>query len=177
MNDSDISATIEVPDVFEERCTFMIEIGPKKQASLMHGVGFDYGLYSAIARIVKTGDIPDNISDHFICGMPRAGHFDFRQVDRANAELEFHRLSRPGMVPVLRESSGAYVALAAVPMRISPHLSVEFNRKDLRAEQISFDYERQPSHNVRFLIHDKGGRNKRDDLRVHINSIELSAEC
>jgi hypothetical protein len=61
-------------------------------------------------------------------------------------------------------------------MRVPPKLKVGFNRADLQAEQIPFENLQPPTHKVRFWICDKGGRNKKDDLRSHITSVELDAE-
>jgi len=61
-------------------------------------------------------------------------------------------------------------------MRTAPKLKIGFDRDDLKIEIIPFEPLVEPTHKVRFWICDKGGRNKKDDLRQHIKSIELNAE-
>jgi hypothetical protein len=174
----DAVASLEIPEDISSRISFALEIGPKGSMPETFGVALNYEIYSAIVRVIPTsGDLPANLVDHFITGMPTAGAFNSAQNDPENAELAFHRAIHGSEIstPIFREDSGAYVVLAGQPMRVPPKLKVSFNRSDLRAEQISFDYSRQPSHKVRFWIYDKGGRNKKDDLRRHITSIELDA--
>jgi hypothetical protein len=64
---------------------------------------------------------------------------------------------------------------ALVPMARAPVLKIGFNRPDLSIEIIACETPTQPTHKVRFWIRDRGGRNKADDLRKHVVSIELDA--
>jgi len=171
----DIEDSLEFEDV-SERINFLIEIGPKGTRPKTYGVVLDREVYSTVVRPVSSPiEIPDIRVDHFISMMPSAGLFDAAQTDPANAELAFYRAVHGNAHVIFREGSGAYVINATVPMRIPPKLKVTFNRNDLRIEQIDFDYYHQPSHKVRFWICDKGGRNKKDDFRSHITSIELDS--
>jgi hypothetical protein len=171
----DISASLEIPEDVSERINFLIEIGPKGTQPETFGVALNYEVYSALVRVIPSLIISDVLVDYFITMMPPAGVFDAAQTDPESAELAFYRAAYGGVPAIYRENSGAYVTLAAVPMRIPPKLKVSFNRNDPRIEQIAFDYHDQPSYKVRFWICDKGGRNNKDDLRSHIISIELDS--
>jgi len=173
----DAAATLDIPEEVAQRITFALEIGPKPQEPSSFGVALNYEIYSAVIRVVHIS-IPgsETMLDHFISGMPLATPYAGRQLDKAEAEIAFHQRANPNVPPIFREESGAYVVLARVRMRASPLLKVNFDRSDLKIEQIRFDHHAQPSHKVRFWIHDKGGRNKKDDLREHILSVELDAE-
>jgi hypothetical protein len=171
----DVAATLEIPEDISVRISFAIEVGPKPQQPQTFGVALNYEIYSTIVRMIPTPlALPLEMTEHFICGMPKVGPFDNRQIDKANAELEFYRAAH-GNAHVFREDGGAYVVLAAVPMRIPPKLNIRFNREDLHIEQIPFDHQSQPSHKVRFWICDRGGRNKKHDLLSHITSVVLDA--
>ena len=172
----DVAGTLELPEDVSTRITFVIEIGPNPQAPQTFGLALNYELYSIVVRIIPTPvALPPEQADHFLSGMPASGAFDKPQTDKARAELAFYQAVHGNAPPILREDSGAYVALAAVPMREAPKLKIGFDRADLCVEQIPFDYATQPTHKVRFWICDKGGRNKNDDLRDHITSVELDA--
>ena len=77
---------------------------------------------------------------------------------------------------MFRENSGACILFATTLMRVAPRLKVHFDRDDLRAQVVPFGTTDEPTHKVRFWILDKGGKNKRNDLRRHIVSAELDAE-
>jgi hypothetical protein len=174
----EIAATLDIPEDVSSRISFAIEIGPKPQTPQTFGVALNYELYSAIVRAIETPlALPSEMSDHFIAGMPKVGLFDKRQTDKANAELAFYKAAHPNAPHIFREEkSGAYVVLAAVPMRVPPKLEIDFNRDDLYVEQIPFGRLAEPTHKVRFWICDTGGSNKKDDLRKHIKSAVLDAE-
>jgi hypothetical protein len=172
----DTAATLEFPDGISERLTFFLEIGPKPQQSSTYGAAFDYELYSVVARLEAPGVWPPELVDHFIHGMPASGPFGSRQIDKATAELEFYQRIHGRTALVFREDKGgAYVAMAMVPMARAPNLLIGFNRPDLSIEIIPYETPTRPTHKVRFWIRDKGGRNKTEDLRKHIVSIELDA--
>jgi len=114
------------------------------------------------------------LANHFIHGMYEKGQFEARQTDKGGAELAFHQRIHGQSPMVFREAgSGAYVAFALAPMAGPPQLTITFNRRNRHIEQIPFDGQHQPTHKVRFWVCDKGGKNKRDDLREHITSIRL----
>jgi hypothetical protein len=173
----DTAATLEIPEDVFERITFAIEIGPKPQQPATFGVALNYELYSAIVRLAPNPSLPPELSEHFIHGMLTEGRFDERQIDKANAELAFYQRIHGRSVFIFREDrGGAYVIMAVVPMARTPKLNIGFDRNDLRIEVIPFEKHREPTHKVRFWICDKGGRNKKDDLRKHVTSVELNAE-
>lgn len=171
-------AILDIPEQLSERIHFVLEVGPTPQSPQTFGFSLNYELYSIVARVIPLfpTPLPDELVEHFVSGMPRVGVFENRQADPASAELDFYRAVHSGAPPIFREASGAYVMLAAVPMRVTPRLEVQFDRADLRIEQIGFGKAVQPSHKVRFWICDRGGRNKVDDLRQHIVSAALDAE-
>lgn len=172
---SDTTGELEVPDEITGRLNFAIEIAPKGHTAMpSYGVSLGYELYSLVVRFIEFGT-PEAMKDHFVEASPVAGHFAEKQMGIPEAEIEFYRTAYPGVPPVFREDGGAYVVMAAVPMRVPPKLLVEFARSDLTAEQISIDGS-LPTHKVKFWIRDKGGRNKNDDLRPAITSIALDAE-
>jgi hypothetical protein len=122
-------------------------------------------------------EITEPVSEHFISITPRKGLYESRQMDPPEAELAFYYTIHGHRPLIFRENSGAYIALAPRAIMRHPTLKMSFNRTDLRAEQIQFDHgKNQPPHKVRFLIHDKGGRNRREDLREHILSYSLDAD-
>lgn len=173
----EVAATLEIPEHVTQRLTFVIEIGPQPQQPETYGVALNYELYSAVVRMVSTSlNLPPEMTDHFVHGMPTIGQFNSQQIDKVSAELEFYQRIHGRSAFVFREDKGgAYVAMAIVPMAKTPKLKITFDRDDLDVEIISFEYT-QPNHKVRFWIRDKGGRNKKDDLRRHITSVELNAE-
>jgi hypothetical protein len=173
----DAVAILNIPEDVSERISFAVELSPAPQQPITYGVALNYEIYSAIVRVMPTGNIAPELAEHFIHGMPRAGQFDKRQIDKANAELAFYQRIHGRTPIVFREDrGGAYVLLAVVPMRTAPKLKIGFDRDDLKIEIIPFEPLVEPTHKVRFWICDKGGRNKKDDLRQHIKSIELNAE-
>jgi hypothetical protein len=115
------------------------------------------------------------MGDHFVHGMPSVGPFEQRQTDRVSAELGFYQRIHGRGAFIFREEGGAYVAMAIVPMVKPPKLTIGFDRPDLRLELIPYDLGKDPPHKVRFWICDKGGRNRIEDLRRHIRSVELDA--
>jgi hypothetical protein len=173
----DLAGILEIPEEVSERLTFALEIGPKPQEPSTYGVALHYELYSLVVRLEATGFWPSELVDHFIHGMPVSGQFQARQIDRASAELEFYQRIHGRTAFIFREDrGGAYIAMAVVPMVRAPTLKIGFNRPDLSIEIIPYEIPTQPTHKVRFWIRDKGGRNRRDDLRKHIASVELNAE-
>jgi hypothetical protein len=176
-NRYDAVATLEIPDGVSERITFIIELGPVPQQPASYGVALNYELYSAIVRVVPAGTWPPELAEHFIHGMPGVGQFEKQQVDKASAELGFYQRIHGRSLFVFREDKGGvYVLLTVVPMAKVPKLKIGFDRDDLCVEIIPFEQNKEPTHKLRFWICDKGGRNKKDDLRKHITSIELDSE-
>lgn len=174
---NDAVAILEIPEHVSERLTFVLELGPQPQQPVTFGVALNYEIYSAVVRLVPNFlNLPTEMVDHFIHGMPVKGQFDKRQTDKATAELGFHQRIHGQASLVFREDSGAYVLLAEGPMLRAPQLTITFDKPDLRIELIPFDQVTRPTHKVRFWICDKGGRNRTSDLRNQIKSIELSAE-
>jgi len=172
----DVQAIFEVPDNITERLTFVVEIGPQPQQPQSIGIGLNYELYSLIVRVVPSPKLPPEITaEHFVCAMANTGLKE--PIDKAAAELKFYQRIHGQSAFVFREDrGGAYVAMAIVPMAKPPKLSIGFNRPDLRIEIIAFEKDKAPTHKVRFWICDKGGRNKTEDLRQHIISVELDAQ-
>lgn len=173
----DTIAILDFPEGVSERVTFFLEVAPRPSPALeTFGISLNYELYSAIIRLGTSPGLSAAMADHFAHGMPSSGEFEKRQIDKASAELAFHqRIHGRGLI-VFREASGAYVLLTMQPMFRPPGLKMAFNRDGLSIESIPFEQGPDPKHKVRFLICDKGGRNRKDDLRGHIASIELSAE-
>jgi hypothetical protein len=173
----DVAATLQFPDEVSERLTFVMEIGPKPLEPSTEGVALHYELYSVVIRLEPTGPWPAELTDQFIHGMPTSGPFEARQIDKASAELGFYQSIHGRTAIIFREDNGgAYIAMAIVPMARAPTLKIGFNRSDLSIETIPYATPNQPTHKVRFWIRDKGGRNRLDDLRKHIVSVELNAE-
>jgi hypothetical protein len=168
-------ATLEVDEGVTERITFSLEIGPAPQTPKTFGVSLDYELYSLVVRVEQALTYPPEITNHFIHGMYSKGMFETRQADPGSAELNFHQQIHGRSPIIFRERSGAYVALGAVPMARPPQLILKFNRDDLYIAQVPFDGTHQPTHKVRFWICDKGGKNRVDDLRMHITSMTLES--
>jgi hypothetical protein len=170
----DVEAKLEFPEDIQERLTFILELGPKPQEPQSFGIGLNYELYSAVVRLVPNPNLPAELSEHFVAAMGDTGLQN--QVDKGAAELEFYQRIHGRRAFVFREDKGgAYTAMAIVPMARPPRLTVGFNRPDLRIEIIPFEEGKIPKHKVRFWICDQGGRNKSDDLRQHITSVELDA--
>ncbi|WP_400766245.1 hypothetical protein [Methylosinus sporium] len=170
-------ALFEIPEGFVQRLTFQIEVGPKPQTPPSDGVTFNYEIYAVTIRLVPHAlHITNELTDHFIYGMPERGLFAERQAEKSEAELAFYRNAIGELPIIMREDSGSYVLFAQVPMRIAPKPIVEFDRDDLKIELIPFQSLTQPSHKLRFWICDIGGRNKVDDLRKHIRRFTLDAE-
>lgn len=169
-------AVLEFPENVSERITFVLELGPKPQQPQSFGVALNYELYSAVARIVPNSTWPPEITaEHFVYAMLHTGMQT--PVDKAAAELEFYQRIHGRSAFIFREDKGgAYVAMAVMPMVKSPKLAIGFSRPDLRIEIIPFEEGKAPTHKVRFWICDKGGRNKTEDLRRYITSVELNAE-
>ncbi|MFF8802792.1 MULTISPECIES: hypothetical protein [unclassified Methylobacterium] len=175
---SDVSALIDVGSEENTRLTFTMSIGPKiAQLSNKEYIEINYEIYRLIVIPAKLPlAIPREQSEYFICGMPRVGEFQTRQIDKTQAELDFYKSINPDVPQIYREPGGAYVVFAQTPMARSPHFAVRFNRPDLKAEMIPFTSKNEINHKVRFWIFDKGGKNKIDDLRKHILSYTLDAE-
>ena len=176
---ADVVAALDLPDDFDSRADFAIIVGPKRLADGIGGIGVttNYELYF-VATVVSPQLAPaPEFNGHFLYALPSARLFDKARITSSEAELNFYKIAYPNIPPIFRERSGAYVTHAEVPMRVSPKLFVIFDRADLSIEQTKFDNSRmQPTHKVRFWINDKGGRNKNDDLRIHILSVTLDAE-
>ncbi|HZE54222.1 MAG TPA: hypothetical protein VE111_13275 [Bradyrhizobium sp.] len=171
----DTEATLEIPENFQERLTFAIELGFSPQEPQSFGVGLNYELYSVVVRVVPNPNFPAEISEHFVSEMGNSGLQN--QVDIASAELAFFQRIHGRTALVFREDSGeAYIMMAPAPMVRPPKLTIEFKRPDLRIEIIPFSESKKPTHKVRFYICDRGGRNKTEDLRQYITSIQLDAE-
>jgi hypothetical protein len=170
----DAEALLEIPENVLERITFIIEVGPKPQVPSSFGVGLNYELYSIVVRVVPNPTFPPEVQPHFITAMANTGAQE--KVNKAAAELAFYQTIHGRDALIFREDrGGAYVALAAVPMAKPPKLTITFSKPDLRVEIIPFDEGQEPIHKVRFWICDKGGRNKTEDLRGYITSVELDA--
>jgi hypothetical protein len=171
----DGTAILEIPENVSERITFLIEIGPSPQQPQSFGVGLNYELYSLVARVVPNPNFPAEIkAEHFVAAMSDAGTQG--PIDKALAELSYYQRIHGNTAFVFREDKGgAYIAMAIVPMAKPPKLTITFNRPDLKIEIIPFEG-RPPTHKVRFWICDKGGRNRTEDLRKFISSVELNAE-
>jgi hypothetical protein len=174
----DVSVVFELPSGEEERLNFVVDLAPSAPKTLeTYGVALTYEVYSAIVRLVPNFPIriPSDMSEHFVYGAPSVGAVNSRQVGIAEAELNFHNKVHGPNPPIFRERGGAYVVLAAVPMRVPPRLAIRFDRTDLHVDAVDLG-DRAPTHKVRFWICDKGGRNKTEDFRAHIREVELSAE-
>lgn len=170
------AACLEFPENLTERITFEIGIGPKPQTPQSFGVAFNYEIYSLIVQVSAPLPIKSELENHFVYGGLQATGEEKFAVDKAAAELNFYHTAHGPNLPPFREADGSYIVLAAVPMARTPDLVVKFNRPELSAEAIPFTDGSAPTHKVRFWICDKGGRNKKNDLRGHITSIELHAE-
>ena len=173
----DTAVALDFPEDISTRITFTVELAPLplRQNPETYGAVLSYELYSAIVRIIPM-NFSSEMSEFFLHGMPLVGQFEKRQIDRVHAELEFHQRIHGRSHIIFRENSGAYVFLAAKPMRTAPQLKIAFNRDDLHIEQIPFAQNKELAHKVRFWICDKGGRNKKDDLRQCITMIQLNSE-
>jgi hypothetical protein len=170
----DTEAVLSIPENISERITFIIELGPKPQEPQSFGVGLNYELYSVVIRVIPNLDFPLEVSEHFVAVMRDTGLQS--QIDKAAAEIKFYQHTHGYGAFIFREDKGgAYLAMAAVPMAKPPKLTISFKRPDLQIEIIPFDEGKQPRHKVRFWICDKRGRNKTEDLRQYITSIELDA--
>ena len=168
-----VAPVLEFPDNFFERLTFAIELGPKPQEPKSFGVALNYELYSVVVRIIQNPKFPSDVANHFISAMADTGLQN--KINKVEAELQFYQRIHGRTPFVFREDKGgAYVAMAIAPMVKPPKLTIGFSRPDLRIEIIPFEGE-QPNHKIRFWICDKGGRNKTDDLRQYITSVEFDA--
>jgi hypothetical protein len=165
---SDTGAVLQVPDEISERITFLVEVTPKNSAKPTSlGVVLGYEIYDLVIQIISA-EFPVEMAEHFIEG-GAVGQFDAMTIDIATAELTFHQTVHGHKHPIFRLGDGSYVALTAVPMRVKPKLGAAFLRDGLSIEQIEFERpDPQPVHKVRFWICDKGGRNRKDDLRPYI---------
>lgn len=173
---SDAEATLEIPDDVSERLTFLLEIGPKPQNPSTYGVALNYEIYSVVIRLDAPATWANELADHFIHGIPTSGSFSSLQIDKANAELKFHQsVNGPGLSIFREDKGGAYIAMASAPKARVPSLTILFDRRELYIEIIPFDVTTQPTHKLKFWICDKGGRNKTQDLREHIVSVQLDA--
>jgi hypothetical protein len=175
----DTEAVLSIPEDISERITFVIELGPKPQEPQSFGVGLNYELYSVVIRVAPNPNFPSEVSEHFIAAMGDTGLQS--QVDKAAAEIEFYQRTHGRGPFIFREDKGgAYVAMAIAPivespMAETPKLIISFRRTDLQIEIIPFEKGKEPGHKVRFWICDKRGRNKTEDLRQYITSVELGA--
>lgn len=175
---SHTSYTLDIPENTSERLTFVLDLAPKAQAlPTFFGAVVTYETCRIVVRAVPDFlDVDGRMREHFVHGIPTVGAFSEAQADRPTSELEYYGALSGGAPVVLREKQGSYVALAAQRMGRAPELRVTFDRDDLSAEQISFNAKHEPTHKVRFWIRDKSGRNRNDDLRRHIRTLEYHAE-
>jgi hypothetical protein len=158
-----------------ERITLAIVISPLGHVNLPGQLlSLDYELYS-IRLCQDRLPIAPPSTDHVVAASPSVGKYDRAQVGKVWAELLFHQ-KRTGTEINLFWEKGVYTLLTAVPMRVAPNLKITFIRNELTFEQIPFEGLEAPTHKLRFYIKDTGGRNKVDDLRPCIESIELDAE-
>lgn len=127
----------------------------------------------AVTPLTLPFPVDADMADHFIYASPKPPVETLCGVGAAEAEIRFYQKIHGPTPLVFRQNSGSYVVLASQRMRVTPLLKVEFDRDDLSVEIIESQEFR---HKVRFWIRDKGGRNKIQDLRKHIISLELNAE-
>ena len=169
----DTSATLAVDEGYTERITFALEIGPAPQEPTTDGVALHYEIYSVVVRVEQ--EFP-------IAGTRKSLHsWHVRKgAIRSSADRQGWRRTRlssanPGSI-THGFSGSRKRSLRGIRARSDggpPQLTITFNRRNLHIEQIPFDGPHQPTHKVRFWVCDKGGKNKRDDLREHITWIEL----
>jgi hypothetical protein len=143
----DAVAILDIPEDIFERITFCFEIGPKPQEPQTYGVGLNYELYSIVVRAIPNFlELPPELVDHFIHGMPNVGLFEKRQTDQVSAELAFYqRIHGPTAFVFREDKGGAYVAMALVPMVRVQNLTIGFDRPDLRIEIIPFETQQEPT--------------------------------
>ncbi|MBS7810173.1 hypothetical protein [Roseococcus pinisoli] len=166
---------IMVPPTHTGRFSFRFSLSPNENIKNSDSLIVKYELYSLVIEPINI-EIPAEMAGHFVVGNIDSGKYNNRQVNIDHAELEFHKRILKGAPPIYREAAGSYIVFAEVPMRIPPKLTVKFDHPSLSAEQISIEGNTPNVHKIRFWIRDAGGRNKKDDLRRHIISVELDAE-
>lgn len=172
-----VSGVLEISPEIDGRVTFSIEIapGPINEGSVP-AISLNFETYSVV---VKPAPLPmqidDDMSDHFVYVAPPNASHDVNGIDAAEAELKFYERIHGQGVKIYRDEGGTYVILTAVVMNRPPKLNIAFDREDLHIELIPSQQDKAHAHKLRFWICDKGGRNKTDDLRCHIVSVELDA--
>lgn len=165
---------IEFPERIDERVTFHVGIGPKGSRPANFGIAADYEVYSLIIEPSPVPSFP-SCGERFVEASPLIGTATNRHVDIANAELSFYNAVHGVGAKIFRENGGSYVALTQQPMRATPNATVAFTRDDLSAEIIPAESGREITHKIKFWINDRGGKNKKDDLREFIKSIVFDA--
>lgn len=172
------SGRLEISPEIDGRVTFSIEIapGPVNEGSVP-AISLNFEIYSVVVKpALLPIQIDDDMWDHFVYAAPPSVIHDTRDINAAEAELKFYEKVHGQGVKIYRDDGGAYVILTAVVMNKPPKLNIAFDREDLYIELIPPQQGRALAHKLRFWICDKGGRNKIDDLRCHIISVELDAE-
>ena len=168
---------IDFEDSLKGRVTFEVSIGSKSILPDFPCLALTYELYSVFLSQIDNFSVPDNASEHFVCCAPKVADFHFPLIDKENAELKFNQcLHGEGIKVFWNRANGEYTVMATRPMRAAPNLTIVFDKDDLTAEVISIQGTSAPSHKVKFWIRDKGGRNKKNDLRKHIIEFALESE-
>jgi hypothetical protein len=106
---SDALATLDVPQEIDERMTFAIDSAPAStELPITYGIALKYEAYSVGVRLLPAPPvaIPSDLRDHFLHGVLRPDKSTSRAIDKATAELEFHRTVH-GTGPIIFRSSDA----------------------------------------------------------------------
>jgi hypothetical protein len=170
------AVAIDCRDYTAGRITFIIEMGPAIIPPNRDSVVFQLNhrnIYSAVIRLASHPQGSAEISEHFIIGLFGESYPDASEDEIISAEIEFNERAYPEGPPIFRKGDGSYFIIGRGRMRTAPKLIVKFDRDDLRSEVIPISGE--PTHKVNFWILDRGGRNKRDDLRPHILNLFFDA--
>lgn len=170
---SDLVFALHFEEAFEDRISFGLAVGPLDKKRHEVGVSVTFELYALHIFPVANQVVPPTpAADHFIYGLSH-GVLPERRIGKEWAEINyFSAVHGPGL-KLFQNSDGSYVLLTAVPMRITPKLSITFDRSDLTAE---LKVGECSAHKLRFWIRDRGGRNTREDLRCHIIGLALDSE-
>ena len=75
------AAFFDIPEDNSGRMSFVIEVAPVPQQPSTSGVALNYELYSAIVRLISNFNVPSEMNDHFVHGMPKKGLFQRRVVE------------------------------------------------------------------------------------------------
>lgn len=167
---------LDLTDHEGARLTFEIKLSNSFGQPESSGIVIDYGVYAAAVRLVDTPEHLTGIGNRFAHGFPISGQFAESQVAIPESQIDLFRAEFGEGPMLLRERSGAYVFMTDHRMRTSPTVHLTFERDDLSAEQVPFEYTHQPTHKVRFWICDRGGRISVEDFADQITSITLDAE-